>query len=55
MTDVLASPEAAASWPFTAEDEADYLDQSFSDELCSAAAAIGLGLQESGWKEWVTG
>ena len=49
LTDVLASAtewvnQAAASWPFTAEDEADYLDQSFSDELCSAAAAIGLNI-----------
>ncbi len=52
LTDTLASvtervKQAAASWPFAAEEEPAYLDQQFSDELCSEAEKIGLNVTPS--------
>ena len=36
--------EAKASWPFDASEEPDYLNASYANELCEAAATLGLKL-----------
>ena len=49
LTEALAAADdsvtvAAASWPFAESEEVAYLSERYADELCDAAAAIGLSV-----------